>query len=624
MNWKKAAIKAALLCAFLVASAGCSAKTKETANVPESSERVLVSEDGKNTSISKESVDEIMLRLTTEQKAAQMVQGAVYSITEDDMKKYDYGSVLSTFGVPMEAREWRKIILGLQKSALESEAGIPYIFGNDAVHGVNTCAGTVIFPHNIGIGAANDEELTYQMGRAVADETRLVGVLWTFSPCIASAEDPRWGRTYESYSTEAELIKKMGSSFSKGLIDGGALPCAKHFLGDGNTIYGSGENSDGTYRLIDRGNAQLSEAEIQEQLDIYQAMIDSGVKTIMISHSSLNGVKMHENEKYIKMLKEEMGFDGFIVSDWNSIHNISGGNLKEQTIAAVNAGIDMLMEDTSYEECRKYIVEGVENGNIPKERFEDAVRRIISVKMELGIFDDPMMENQNTYKDQVGSEEYRELARTLVEESLVLLKNEKEILPLKKGTRIFVTGPAADDVGAQCGGWTISWQGKTDADNGGHKWVTEGKSILDGLMTLAEEYEFTLITDESQASQADVTLLCLGEKPYSEWEGDSEDISITGTLALAGNKKAIELADSLGLPTITLLVAGRNVMIQEYLDLWDAAVICYLPGSEGDGIANVLSGKKSFQGTLPMPYYSEISAIGTEEVLFPVGYGLQY
>lgn len=623
MNQKRAAIKGILLCALLAALAGCGTETEEASNVQKGDESALVSGEEESAGISKESLDEIMIRLTTEQKAAQMVQGAVYSITEEDMRKYDYGSVLSTFGVSMEAQEWREIILGLQKSALESEAGIPYIYGNDAVHGVNTCAGTVVFPHNIGIGAANDEALTYQMGLAVADETRLAGVLWTFSPCVAAAEDPRWGRTYESYSTEAELIKKMGSSFSKGLIDGGALPCAKHFLGDGNTTYGSGENSDGTYRLIDRGNAQLSEAEIQEQLDIYQAMIDSGVKTIMISHSSLNGVKMHENEKYIMMLKEEMGFDGFIVSDWNSIHNISGGTLKEQTIAAINAGIDMLMEDTSYEECRKYIVEGVESGNIPRERFEDAVRRIISVKMELGIFDDPMMENQNIRKDRVGTEEYRELARTLVEESLVLLKNEEELLPLKKGTRIFVTGPAADDIGVQCGGWTISWQGGTDADKN-KKWIPEGKSILDGLKALAEEYEFTVITDESQASQADVTLLCLGEKPYAEWEGDSEDISITGTLALAGNKKAIELADSLGLPTITLLVAGRNVMIGEYLDHWDAAVICYLPGSEGDGIANVLSGKKSFQGTLPMPYYPEIGAIGTEEVLFPVGYGLQY
>lgn len=611
MKRMKATIQMILFCTFLAVLGGCGAESKET----ESNEVATVS--------TADPIDEIMARLTIEQKAAQMVQGAVYNITEEDMKEYDYGSVLSTYGAPMDTKEWREIILGLQKSALESEAGIPYIYGNDAVHGVNTCAGTVIFPHNIGIGAANDESLTYQMGLAVADETKLAGVLWTFSPCVATAEDPRWGRTYESYSTDPELVKKMGSSFSKGLIDGGALPCAKHFLGDGNSVYGSGEASDGIDRLIDRGNAELSEAEIQEQLGIYQTMIDSGVKTIMISHSSLNGVKMHENAKYIKMLKEDMGFDGFIISDWNSIHNISGNNLREQTVTAINAGIDMLMEDTSYEECRKYIVEAVENGNISEERLADAVRRILSVKMELGIFDDPMMDNQNTDKDQAGSEQYRDLARTLVEESLVLLKNDQELLPFKKGTRIFVTGPAADDVGVQCGGWTINWRGKTDAENGRQKWIPEGKTILDGLQALAEEYDFTVITDESQASQADITLLCLGEKPYAEWEGDSGDISIVGTHALADNKKVIELADSLGLPTVTLLVAGRNVLLGDYWKQWDTVVMCYLPGSEGDGIANVLCGKKNFRGTLPMPYYSETGDIGTEKVLFPVGYGLQ-
>jgi Beta-glucosidase-related glycosidases len=571
------------------------------------------------------SVESILARLTLDQKAAQMVQAAVSNISADNMKENCYGSILSTYGShSLNAKEWKKLVLNYQKAAMSSKTGIPYLYGNDAVHGVNTCEGTVIFPHNIGIGAAHNKELTYQMGLAVANEAKLTGMLWSFSPCLAAAQDPRWGRTYESYSSETGIVTELGTSFAKGMIDGGVLPCAKHFFADGNVLYGTGETLDGVNRFIDRGDSKLSVTEIQSTLKVYQAMIDAGVKTIMISHSSVNGIKMHANKKYISMLKNEMGFKGFIISDWDSIHNIPGDSLKDKTITAINAGIDMLMEDSQYEECRQYIVEAVNEGEISMERVNDAVRRILTVKKELGILDDPMMKKVTSKESSVGSREYRDLAKKLVEQSLVLLKNDNSIMPIKKGTKLFVTGPAANDVGVQCGGWTITWLGSSDEDNGGQKWVPKGKTILDGLKELADEYQLQIITDPEKAADADMTLLCLGEKTYAEWNGDSADISITGELGLEGNTEAIDLAKSLGHPTVACIVAGRNVIINDYLKQWDGIVMCYLPGSEGDGIANVLTGKSSFTGTLPMPYYARIEDIRTDNVMFPVGYGMKY
>ena len=612
-----------LLLTLILVLSGCSGRQSD--NTDKSNENAAITDKPVlQNEVRSTEVEDILARLTLDQKAAQMVQGAVYNVTDASMKKYDYGSILSTYGEDMNASEWKSLILDFQKAAISSEAGVPYIYGNDAVHGVNTCEGTVIFPHNIGIGAANNKELTYQMGVAVANEAKLTGMLWNFAPCIAAAQDPRWGRTYESYSSELDIITELGTSFSKGLIDGGILPCAKHFIADGNVLYGTGENLDGVNRLIDRGDAQLSEEEIQGLLEVYQATIDAGVKTIMISHSSLNGIKMHANEKYISLLKNNMGFEGFIVSDWDSIHNIPGDNLKDQTITAINAGIDMLMEADNYENCRKYIVEAVGEGIISIDRVDDAVRRILTVKKEMGILDDPMMEKITAEVSSVGSQEYRDLARTLVEESLVLLKNDKQILPIKKGTKIFVIGPALNDVGVQCGGWTSTWNGRTDAENNNKKCISDGKTILDGLNELAAEYELTIITDPEKAADADITLLCLGEKTYAEWNGDSDNISITGELGLSGNARAIDLVQDLGHPIVACIVAGRNVIISDYMEQWDGIVMCYLPGSEGDGVANVLTGKSSFKGILPMPYYSRVEDIGTDNVMFSVGYGLKY
>lgn len=567
---------------------------------------------------------EITATLTTEEKAYQMVIPAIYRTDRSDMQDYCYGSILSQFApTAYTALEWGNIIDGYQKNALKADSPIPFIYGQDSVHGVNYCLNTVIFPHNINIGAADDPELTYQMGLAVADEIKLSNMLWNYSPCVAVAEDPRWGRTYESYSSDPELVRELSSAYTQGLIDGGVVACAKHFIGDGSVTFGTGEQSEGYTRIIDRGNAELSDSEIAEQLAIYEDLIKMGVQSVMVSHSALNGVKMHENAHYLTdILRGELGFEGVIVSDWNSIQNItSSSNYKQQIITAVNAGIDWLMEPDTFDKCAKYLIEAVEEGSISQERMDDAVTRIIQLKLNAGLFDDPYLDNIVTIQEGTGSQEYRELAEKLVEKSQVLIKNENNLLPLKKGTTIFVTGPAADDSGVQCGGWTREWNGLTDAEWNG-EFIPGTTTILEGLKEIAADYDITVITDEKEAESADITLLCIGEQPYAEWHGDTADLSITDSHGLEKNKEFIELAESLDKPTITLIVAGRNVIIDEYEENWDSIVMCGLPGTEGSGVANILVGKTGFTGKLSMPWYSDVDDIEKNRVWLEQGFGL--
>ena len=566
-----------------------------------------------------ETAKEILSRLTTEQKACQMVQPAVYHMNEDQMEENGYGSMLSTYeSMDTSAQGLKTLILSMQDAALKSEAGVPFIYGNDDVHGVNYCEGAVIFPHNIGVGAANDVELTAKMGKAVANEAKLTGMLWNFAPCVATAKDPRWGRTYESYSSDEDIVAKLASAYTKAQSEAGILACGKHFMADGNVKYNTGEGDN----IIDRGEATLSEKEMEKQKAIYQSLIDSGCRSIMISHSALNGVKMHANKHMITdVLKGEMKFSGIVVSDWESIHNIGGDSYKDQIITSINAGIDLLMEPEEYETCASLIVEAVNEGSISKGRLDDAVLRILNVKEELGILSDPLMKNLKSDYTETGSEEVCAIARQMVEESLVLVKNDQSLLPLKKGTSIYITGPAANDTGVDCGGWTKTWQGQTDA-TAGTKYVINGKTILDGFNDLAGDYDLTVITDEKDAKDADVTVLCIGEIPYAEWEGDTKDMSIVGEKALHDNKKAIEAAKKLGKPIVTLIVAGRQPIITDYMDDWDSIVMCYLPGSEANAVANGIVGKSKFQGKLPMPWYKSIKDIGSKKVLFKLGYGL--
>ena len=616
---RKNKIIAAVLVASLMASAGCSGNGAST--VSTRTEENAVVEDGAVQDAAKKYADmtpeEICASLSLEQKAAQMMEPTIDNTDPANMKNVDYGSILSRIDDwPMPTdEEWRSVVMDYQTNAVKSDAAIPFIYGNDSLHGVNFASGCVIFPHNINIGAANDAALTEEYGKLVGSDVAHTGMLLNFSPCVAAAQDPRWGRTYESYSSDNSIVKDMSVAYTKGLLSEGVFVCPKHFFGDGYTVFGTGENPQ--TMLIDRGDSKMTEEQIEEQLSVYQALIDEGVQFIMLSHSSLDGTKMHENEKYISRLKNEMGFEGVVLSDWDSILNCSGETYKDNVILAVNAGIDMFMQDTEHDECMNYIIDGVNEGLISQDRVDDAVTRIIRVKKNAGLFEDPFLENMKPSYD-YNSERSHEVARELAAKSYVTLKNEGD-LTLKKGMKVFVTGPAADDVGVLCGGWTNTWQGGSDKDVGTH--YVEGSSILDALNEAAETVGFEVVTDKKQMDSCDVIVLCVGEIPYAEWYGDTDDISITGPLGLEDNKKAIELAADSGLPTITLIAAGRNVIIQDYIDKWDSCIMLYLPGSEGgNAAADVLTGKTKATGTLAMPYCNSMDQIGTGECWLDIGY----
>ena len=609
-----------LTLALAMSLVGCGddqAKQDVASGSAASADKSVTVEEGGNRYAGK-TPEDILAGLSLEQKAAQMVQPAIYIMEnpEDQMKKYDYGSILSKLD-SLTAPSWRELVDKLQKAAMESDSGVPFVYGQDDVHGVNYCSGSVLFPHNIGMGAAGDEELMQEVGRITADEAKLCHMLWNFAPCVAQSVDPRWGRTYESYGSDLDQIKKLSVAYTKGLIEGGVIACPKHFFGDGNVQYGTGEQSD-TVRLIDRGDATLDDEEINELLSVYKAQIDAGAQTIMISHSSVNGVKMHENAEYILKLKNEMGFKGFIVSDWDSIQNLKLNSYEEQVITAINSGIDMLMEVERYEEARTIIVAAVSDGRISQDRVDDAVLRILRVKKDTGIIDDPLGEKIETKQTETGSAEYREVAERAVEESLVLLKNEKKALPLKKGTKVYIMGPAADSARAQCGGWTIDWN-------------QSPSEIIDGVTTIraafeqvAGDYGITLTDDPDDA---DTVLLAVGEKAYAEWNGDTKDLDLCGDMALDENEDAIKEAKKLhekGKKVVTCLVAGRQILINKYEKNWDGIVMCYLPGSEGKGIADVLCGDSDFKGKLPSPWYKNLEQLGTDECEWKVGYGLTY
>ena len=579
--------------------------------------------------------EEICELMTLEEKADQMVMGANYNMPLDEMQANCYGAVLSHYPTwPASPQdEWAEVVSRYQDAALLSGTRIPFIYANDCTHGVLEARGSVIFPQNINVGAAYDKTLTYEMGMLTGSDMVHCGFLWTFSPCVASAQDPRWGRTYESYSSDETIVSDLSLAYTQGLRTQGVAPCPKHFLGDGYAKYGTGEGD----FLIDRGDAAMTEEEIQKNLAVYKTLIDEGVPSIMLAHSSLNGTKMHENEQIIKRLRDELGFKGVILSDWESLHNCSGSNDKENVIICINAGCDMLMEGENYAATRDFIIEAVNDGSIPMERIDEAVIRILQLKMNLGLFRDPFLENR-VPSYEWNSEHAHSVARKLAAESMVpLVLPEDGPITLKEGMKVYVMGPAANDSGVLCGGWTYLWQGGTDADAEGGRWCTEGPTILEALQASAAEIGFEIVTDPKQMEECDVILLCVGEKPYAEWYGDSEDMSITGALALDGNKEAIEKIAEYKKsnegkkksqqkelkPVITLIVAGRNVLISDYVSDWDEVVMCYLPGSEGgNAVSDILTGKESFYGRLPMPYYSSVEQIGSEtgEVWLPLGY----
>ena len=555
------------------------------------------------------------------EKALQLVQAERNNFTSNNTGEYNLGSVLSGGGsrpANDSVNSWKDMVEAYQNSST-----IPVIYGIDAVHGHNNLLGATIFPHNIGLGAANDDDLVRRIGIATGKEVSATGIHWNFAPTLAVVQDIRWGRTYESYSENPQIVSKLGAAYIQGLQSTGIAGTAKHFLADGGAVFGTGS---GNY-LIDQGDTQLEEAELRDiHLFPYLAAInEADVLTVMISYSSIDGKKMHASKYWITdVLKGELGFKGLVISDWEAIHQLPG-SLYQQVVASMNAGVDMLMQPANWKETADALVRAVKNNDISRERLDDAYNRVMYVKEQLGILDGTFTSQDESV---IYSTEHQALAREAVSKSLVLLKNEKDVLPLKKDAKILLIGPGADNAGLASGGWTYSWQGETSNTN-----LPQATTLKEAFEAVANEHGGMITTDVSLINEVDLVILALAETSYSEGFGDASDLSLGGSLMAPGNQEAIDFAKSVRKPVVTILTAGRPRLVHEELKDWDAMVMAWLYGSEAAGITDVLYGDINFTGKLPFSWpksstTDNTSSLSTnrdnDNILFDFGYGLKY
>ncbi|MGD0384167.1 MAG: glycoside hydrolase family 3 N-terminal domain-containing protein [Thermoguttaceae bacterium] len=571
-------------------------------------------------------IDSLLRTMTLDEKIGQMTQVDLSALKDkSDIQKYFIGSVLSggdSDPPDNSPQTWAKTYDELQAWALKTRLKIPLIYGIDAVHGHNNVLGAVIFPHNIGLGATRNPELVEKAARITALEVSGTGINWTFAPCIAVARNIRWGRTYESFGETPELAESLGAAAVQGfqgknLADPHSIvACAKHYMGDGGTTNGK-----------DQGNTQCDEATLRKiHLPGYVAAVKAGAGTIMASFSSWNGKKMHGN-KYLltDVLKNELGFKGFLVSDWAGIDQLSP-DFKTAIEQSINAGMDMAMVPNgpggknNYVEFIGLLKELAAEDKVPQSRIDDAVRRILRVKFKTRLFEQPFTDPSLTAS--IGSAEHRQAARDCVRQSLVLLKNENHVLPLAKNTkRLLVAGKAADDLGMQCGGWTIMWQGRTGKVTGG------GTTILAAIrqaIAPGTEVIFSAVGENAQGT--DAAIVVVGESPYAEGNGDRKDLSLA--------KKDIDLVKKVkqsGVPVITILLSGRPMILGPVLDDSDAFIAAWLPGTEGQGVADVLFGDYKPTGKLPHTWPKSMDQVplnvgdpGADKALFPYGFGLTY
>lgn len=583
-------------------------------------------------------VTQLMAGMTLEEKIGQMIQGDIGSVTPDDLRKYPLGSILAggsspPLGAPdrSPAAPWIATSRAFNAVALEKRAGhtpIPLMFGVDAVHGNNNIVGATLFPHNSALGAAHDPDLIRRIGVATAAETAAAGIDWAFGPTLAVPQDDRWGRTYEGYSEDPALVRSYAGAMIEGLQGkpgGGGIQkghvaaSAKHFLADGGTTGG-----------IDQGDAKIGEeALIRIHSAGYVPAINAGTMTIMASFSSWNGQKMHGNPSLLTdVLKGRMGFDGFIVGDWNG-HGQVPGCTNTDCPATFNAGLDMAMAPDSWKGLYETTLAAARAGKIPMARIDDAVRRILRVKAKLGLFD--AARPYESRSEVIGSPEHRALAREAVAKTLVLLKNDG-VLPIKANANILVAGDAADDIGRQAGGWTLSWQGdgNTNAD------FPNAQSIYAGIADAmkAGGGTATLSPDGSYAKKPDAAIVVFGELPYAEMRGDLRTLEFQ-----PGDKQALALLHKLkaaGIPTVAVFLSGRPLWVNPELNASGAFVAAWFPGSEGGGIADVLIGdavgkaRKDFTGRLSFSWPKTAAQFTLNkgapgyDPLFPLGYGLSY
>ena len=593
-------------------------------------------------------VNELMSKMTLAQKIGQMIQAERLSCTPDDVKKYHLGSLLSGAGSFPECNEpngWLKTTDSYWHASVfedENHLSIPLLYGVDAIHGHNNLKGATIFPHNIGLGAANDPDLVKRIADTTRKEVLATGVDWVFAPNLAVAQNNQWGRFYESYAQSPELVDKYAGEIIHGLqgklAGEGVIACVKHWVGDGATSHG-----------IDQGDANISFEELSKtHMSPYVSALKSGAMTVMASFNSWNGDKCHGN-KYLltDVLKKQLNFSGFIVSDMNGIDYLSD-DFYLSVAQGVNAGIDMFMLPENWKQFIRHLLSHVELGTVPISRINDAVSRILSVKLASGMFDAPLPSERPWAKSHsFGSSKHREVAREAVRKSLVLLKNEQNTLPLKKDARILVTGKNANNIGHQCGGFTIDWQGVSGNDE-----FEGATSIWQGITEIAPNAILNSKNDVSaiSAKDHDLAIVVVGEFPYAEGFGDIREgdnliieagSQINGQINISepyGNSLELkklhpedylqikDLSDKC-IPVVVILISGRTLIINAELEESAAFIAAWLPGTEGQGISDVLFGDFNFQGRLSFDWPKTASSPkkkDTTKKLFPFGFGLHY
>jgi len=590
-------------------------------------------------------VESLLSRMSLDQKIGQMTQGERLFVSPEDVRYHHLGSVLSGGGsCPGDnlPADWVAMNDAYWAASVEEDDDhlpIPILYGVDAIHGNANVRGATVFPHNIGLGAAGDPDLLERIAGVTRREVLATGVDWTFAPTLAVVRNDRWGRTYESYSEDPEIVGEYGGRFVTGLqgdLEADSLvACAKHWVGDGGTTGG-----------IDQGDTEASRSEL-DRLHIapYLSALEAGALTVMVSLSSWNGEKCHGSRLLITdILKGELGFRGFVVSDWDGTDQLDD-DYETAVALAVNAGIDMFMVPEKWKAFIGHLRDLVWRGAVPMERIDDAVRRILRVKFVYDLFDRPRPA-ERPWSDHAGfgSAEHRDVAREAVRKSLVLLKNENEALPLDRTARILVAGKNADDRGHQCGGFTVEWQGVS-----GNSRIEGGTSIWEGIRELAPDAVLSVDGSQARRGDFDAAVVVIGETPYAEGMGDlrSEGVVARGskvelktanmepygvTLELAElhpeDLETIRTIAAEGIPVVAVLISGRPLVVNRELEAASAFVAAWLPGSEGAGIADVLFGDYEFQGRLtfswPRGPEDDFNRGDADYApLFPYGFGLR-
>ncbi len=526
--------------------------------------------------------------------------------------------------------DWTNLYDSLQSRSQNTRLRIPILFGIDAVHGHSNVLHAVIFPHNIGLGCTRSPKLVEEAARITAVEVRATGINWTFAPCVTVPRDERWGRTYEGFGETPELARILGEAAVRGyqgvdLSDDPlrVLACAKHWIADGGTNYGTGKKLREDLQILDRGDVKATEQELRDvHLAGYVSAIKAGVGTIMPSYSSWNGVKVSGSKRLLtEILKDELKFDGFLISDYDAIDEMPG-DYKTQIETSTNAGMDMFMVSTKYRELYRLLLELVQENRVAMSRIDDAVTRILRVKFAMGLMDpghSPLADRR--LHSRFGSAEHRQVARECARASLVLLKNDKKVLPLsKKLNQIHVAGRSADDIGNQCGGWTISWQGKSGAN------TTGGTTILKAIQeSVSPETKVTFSKDGSDAGGADVGVVLIGETPYAEMMGDRQSLSLADE-----DVATVEKMKQAGMPVVVVLLSGRPMIIDKVIDRADGFVAAWLPGTEGRGVTDVLFGDFKPTGKLSFSWPRSMDQIPINvgdkdyDPLYKYGFGLSY